>query len=117
MVLIEQYRKPGRLLDVGCNVGTFLLAARERGWATCGLEANPRACAIGQERGLEIVEGFFEPQAVAKLSASPDAIHMGDVIEHFKNPLTAIMLAGDVLPKSGTLSIVTPDFDSWLVRR
>src|SRR5882762_7637137 len=49
----------GRILDVGCTVGTFLLAARRRKWLAVGIEPNPRAVAIARARGFEVHEGFF----------------------------------------------------------
>src|SRR3954447_3768544 len=34
--LLEQFRRPGDLLDIGTHCGFFLRRARERGWRTTG---------------------------------------------------------------------------------
>ncbi len=119
---LERYRKPKTILDVGANIGTFLLAAQERGWRGVGIEPNPSAVSIAQHAGQDVIEGFFDEDFPEKLSkARPamkiDAIHMGDVIEHVFNPLVLLKTAGQILSKDGYLVIVTPDIDSFLARK
>jgi SAM-dependent methyltransferase len=38
--------KPGRLLDVGCATGAFMVAARDKGWAVEGLEVGQASAAV-----------------------------------------------------------------------
>src|SRR5262249_40573550 len=35
---VEALRSPGRLLDIGCAIGTELSIARDRGWSAVGIE-------------------------------------------------------------------------------
>src|SRR5688572_11362638 len=43
------------LLDVGCGVGRFLVAARSIGWKTRGIDVSMKAVEIGQlEAGLDL---------------------------------------------------------------
>ncbi|TSC89689.1 MAG: hypothetical protein G01um10143_179 [Parcubacteria group bacterium Gr01-1014_3] len=119
---LERYQKPKTILDVGANVGTFLLAAKERGWRGIGIEPTPKAVSIARKDGGEIIEGFFDENFPEKLSkAYPgieiDAVHMGDVIEHLFDPLVLLRTAKRVLSKNGYLVIVTPDIDSFLARK
>ena len=51
----------GKLLDVGCGVGSALWRMRAMGWQVQGVEPNARAAAIGREQGLEI---FTETKTV-----------------------------------------------------
>jgi len=37
---IEAIVSPGRFLDVGCSLGTSLVAARKRGWEVKGIELS-----------------------------------------------------------------------------
>src|SRR5688572_25201799 len=54
VALIERWRKPGRLLDLGCGPGTFSVAARARGWMTVGLDINATSVAHCRARGLDV---------------------------------------------------------------
>jgi SAM-dependent methyltransferase len=38
----------GRLLDVGCSAGSFLMAARRRGWDVTGIDVSPGATAYAR---------------------------------------------------------------------
>ena len=45
MGTIEQLKNKGRLLDVGCGLGHFLCAAREKNWDAHGIEISRPAAA------------------------------------------------------------------------
>ncbi len=50
----------GRLLDMGCGTGDFLVTARERGWDCVGVEPVKWQVNRARERGLEVVAGTVE---------------------------------------------------------
>src|SRR5437870_443031 len=108
-------RHPGRILDVGCNVGSFLIAAAARGWQPVGLEPNPAAAAIARAAGFEVRNGFFDSAACASLSGF-DAVHLGDVLEHVRDPMAMLARARDVVRPGGVIMVVTPDIGSFLGR-
>lgn len=120
LALLQRFA-PGRtILDIGTNIGTFLLAARESGWQATGVEPNPRAAWIGREKGLSIIQSFFDDYFVDSLADRGqlfDAIHMGDVIEHIPQPLPFIRLAVRLLGPSGVVMAVTPDIETYFARR
>ena len=115
--LIEKFQLPGQLLDVGCNVGTFMRVASERGWKTVGLEPNPLAVATAAATNANVMQGFFSPDFIGRLNVEFDLINMSEVIEHFVNPVAAVRTAAQGLKRGGILSISTPDFDSLVARR
>ena len=64
---LSTYLQPGRLLDVGCAMGHFMVYARERGWDVRGVECSTYAARYGREKyGLQI-------DPVCDLPGSPPA--------------------------------------------
>jgi len=108
-------RPAGRVLDIGCNVGTFLSAAARAGWRAVGVEPNRRAAALAEQRGFEVHRGLFDESLAAGLGEF-DAVHAGDVIEHMFAPVEFLARVREVLRPGGLLVIVTPDIDSALGR-
>jgi SAM-dependent methyltransferase len=93
-----------RMLEVGCGIGTFLVDARDAGWAMSGLEINaefPGFCR--KELGIEDV-------AVGVISDPPfpdasfDAVAMLDVLEHMYDPVLSVTNCARFLKPGGTLS-------------
>lgn len=41
--VLDDYKKPGSLLDVGCGCGYFLKEARERGWQVLGVDPSRKS--------------------------------------------------------------------------
>ncbi|HMB67964.1 MAG TPA: class I SAM-dependent methyltransferase [bacterium] len=104
-------RTRGRLLDVGCGAGRFLLKMRSLGWDVAGVEVDSRAAAIARDRGLDVYEGGLEPGLVP--SSSFDVITLNHVIEHVPDPVETIALCRHALRPSGRLVLTTPNTSSW----
>jgi SAM-dependent methyltransferase len=102
---IEELREPGRLLEVGCSFGAFLLAARERGWTVRGLDLSPVAVTACRERGLDVAEGTLE--TAAPPPASVDVVYLSETIEHLPDPRAAIRAAAGALRAGGLVVIGT----------
>jgi 2-polyprenyl-3-methyl-5-hydroxy-6-metoxy-1,4-benzoquinol methylase len=105
----------GRIVDVGCTVGTFLRTAQREGFTPIGVEPNPQAAARARGQGLEVHTGFFDQAAVERIGRA-DAVHMGDVIEHVFDPVELLRRAASVLRPGGVLMVVTPDIESVMGR-
>jgi SAM-dependent methyltransferase len=103
-----------KLLDVGAATGFFVALAEARGWKGEGIEVSDYAAAKGRDRGLRIITGTLE--SVALVPGTYGVVTMFDVIEHVRDPRTAISLAADVLGKNGVLLVTTPDAGSVLAR-
>jgi len=114
VALIERYRKPGRLLDLGCGPGTFSVAARARGWTTLGLDINAASVAHCRDRGLDVIGGAFpHPDLAGKTF---DVIAMNDFLEHLVDPAVALRMVRELLAPGGVVFISTPDIGSTMAR-
>ena len=112
--LIQKYRKkPGKLLDIGCNIGTLMKVAEENGWETVGVEFNKSAAAFGRKRfGLKILDRDF--MKIKFKPSSFDVVVMNDVIEHVTNPVATLKEVRRILKKGGVLFMSTPNIDAFL---
>jgi 2-polyprenyl-3-methyl-5-hydroxy-6-metoxy-1,4-benzoquinol methylase len=100
----------GKLLDVGCGEGSFLAVAKRCGWAVVGLEPDPKAALVAQQRGLDIVNSGLE--GLESQSGSFDVITLSHVIEHMHEPLETLRSCNRLLKPGGQLWIETPNIDS-----
>jgi 2-polyprenyl-3-methyl-5-hydroxy-6-metoxy-1,4-benzoquinol methylase len=106
---------PGRLLDIGPNIGTCLDLARQRGWTAQGIEINADAAAYCREqRHLDVRTGVLETSTYAP--GSFDVVLMGDVIEHLPDPKAVLRIVQRILKPGGVLLISTPDIAGWAAR-
>jgi SAM-dependent methyltransferase len=110
----EPERQLGRLLDVGCGVGDFLLRAKSRGWKVDGVELEARARAICAERGLDVQPAPLAPEQYEP--GSFDVVTALEVLEHMVNPRRELELIAGLLRPGGVLYVTTPNFSS-LTRR
>jgi SAM-dependent methyltransferase len=111
---IETYRRPTRLCDLGCWTGSFLVAARERGWETTGVELSQWASDRARERKLDVLTGSIGDQLVA--ADSFDVVVLSDVLEHVPEPAQVLAEARRILRDDGVLWITVPDAGSRVAR-
>ena len=107
----------GRLLDVGCSIGTLMSVAKEMDWEVEGLEPNPKAAKLARRRGFTIHEGFFTEEQVSKLPGGYQCVVMSDVIEHVSDPIEALRLARELLEPGGFLLLSTPNLESFWCKK
>ena len=107
--LEKQHQHKGRLLDVGCGIGTFLHLAREQGWESHGVDPSKSGSTFAQEiHQLDVQCGeVFDANFP---TAHFDAITLYHVLEHipelnpFLNELRRVLK-----PQTGTLVIEVPN--------
>ena len=100
----------GRLLDVGCGNGDFLLFAQRAGWEAIGVEPDPKAVEIARARGLTVHHGGLET-----LHEAPETfqgITMNHVIEHVHYPRATLEQCYHLLKRGGWLWLETPNLDA-----
>jgi len=111
---IEKFKKGGRILDIGCNIGTFVDVAKRKGWDAYGIEPNNWAAEYARKRGLNVFRGSL---AESNFSESFfDAVTMWDVLEHFTDPSQELRRTSDLLKTGGMLFLTTMDIESLFAR-
>ncbi len=99
----------GRLLDIGCAGGRFLVRARTAGYDVAGIEPNPRMAAHARaELGLDVREGTVEDLAALFGPAAFDVIHLADVLEHLPDLHGSIAHIRQALKPGGLLVLQQP---------
>jgi 2-polyprenyl-3-methyl-5-hydroxy-6-metoxy-1,4-benzoquinol methylase len=106
---------PGkRLLEVGAGAGELTAVAQELQLEVSALEIrHDLAKMISRLFGVKVDSlDFLEFHSQNQV----DIICMGDVLEHFLDPVAAIKKARELLTENGILWISTPNFDSAYCR-
>lgn len=111
-----------RLLDVGCSAGDILWLAKRDGWSSIyGVEINGDTADIARANGADVFTGELKDARFPP--AFFDAIHIGDVIEHVRDPADLLRCAESLLRPDGVVVVVTPNHHAlfptltyWLYR-
>jgi SAM-dependent methyltransferase len=102
---------PGRILDVGSALGTFLAMARDRGFTPRGVEISQFASSFARDRrGLDVFTGDLE-HLVAD-DGSFDVVTFWDALEHVTHPMENLRTARRLLRTGGLLLVTTDNFDA-----
>lgn len=105
-----------RVLDVGCNLGSFLAALRDRtGCSVTGLEPAPTPAKYAREHfQLDVREACLDDVAGDFAPASFDLITAWHVVEHLWAPRRDLNIVRSLLKPGGTLIVEVPNFDDRL---
>lgn len=107
--------RQGKLLDVGAAYSFAMRAAREMGWAACGIEVSHAAVRAAQRAG-ETRMAVASAEAIPFPDQSFQVATLWDVLEHIPDPTAAISDIARVLAPGGRLILTTGDVESWLAR-
>ena len=110
---VTRHQQTGKLLDVGCAMGGFLLGMRaQNGWTVAGVEINSAVAAAAKQRyGLDVFAGTLE--AAHYPDATFDAVTMWDVLEHLHDPGQTLAEIHRILRPNGIVVIRVPNLASW----
>jgi SAM-dependent methyltransferase len=114
LATVERWVHPGRLLDIGCWTGSFLVAAARRGWEAEGIEPSEWARGVAVERGCAVEAGTLEDHALA--AGAYRAVVACDVLEHLLDPGPAVTQIVAALEPGGVFFLTVPDAGSRLAR-
>ncbi len=113
-VLTKAHAK-GRLLDVGCATGSFLVAARQDGYAdVTGIDIAEPSVHFAQEMGLNAVHGDFSREVFD--AGSFDVVTMWATLEHLPSPSRFVEEAFRILKPGGVLAVSVPNYRSLSTR-
>ncbi|MBI4567511.1 MAG: class I SAM-dependent methyltransferase [Planctomycetes bacterium] len=108
------WRGEGRLLDVGCGVGSVIWRLAALGWTVEGVEMDAAAAEVGRRHGLAIATGTLEETALP--DASFDVIRMSHVLEHLPSPSRTLAEVRRLLRPGGVVYLNLPDISAWNFR-
>lgn len=112
-IIDSVYPSKGRLLDLGCAVGTFLKVAREDSWAVEGIEISEYAAKYAVEKeDLSVHNGDLRD--ITLPSESFDVVTMWDMVDHSETPNDVIKEVHRILKPGGIVAMDTFMDDSLL---
>ncbi|CAA0104993.1 putative S-adenosylmethionine-dependent methyltransferase/MSMEI_2290 [Zhongshania aliphaticivorans] len=106
-----------KFIDVGCNEGYAVAAARSLGLEACGIDVNEASIGLAHQ---QYPMGDFRAtnaQALATTDERFDIIYCSDVIEQLSDPHSFIAALYTLLNKGGVLFLTTPDIGHFSVQK
>ena len=108
---IPPYKHHGKLLDIGCGIGSYLSIVKDLGWKPFGIELNGNAAQYANNiLGHQVKAGSFED--IEYPEHYFDVITMWHSLEHFINPKKIVSKSRSILKKGGLLLIGVPNYSS-----
>ena len=112
-----------RVLDVGCATGYLAAELTRRGCRVTGVEADPLAAKRARAHCDALVIGDIEDAAcrgelAALAEGAPfDVVLCGDVLEHLRDPWSALAAVSALAAPGGTVVLSVPNVAHWTARR
>ncbi|MBW2341104.1 MAG: class I SAM-dependent methyltransferase [Deltaproteobacteria bacterium] len=112
---LERFRHKGKLLDVGCGDGAFLLLAEKSGWEISGTELSRYAAKYASDKsGIKIFCGeLFDAQYP---TYAFDVVTMWHVLEHVTDPTRYLTEIHRILKPDGLLVVAVPNVNDIVMQ-
>lgn len=112
--ILSRYRKPGKVLDVGCAAGYILKGYEQSGWEPHGIEPNRTMAEHGRKKlKLDITQADLES---FKTEEQFDLISLIQVIGHLHDLDKSMELIRNLLNKEGYVIVESWDMNSILAK-
>jgi 2-polyprenyl-3-methyl-5-hydroxy-6-metoxy-1,4-benzoquinol methylase len=105
-----------RVLDVGCSSGYLSAPVAANGNTVIGLELDPDAAREAERFCERVLVGDVTTMELPFEPGSFDVVLLGDVIEHLREPVTALARLRPLLRPGGKLVLSTPNVANWAIR-
>ena len=105
----------GRLLDIGCGLGTFLKLALKAGWQATGIEPQ-RSAAEYCRRHLNINPYVMPIEDIDLPPGIFDVVTIWDVWEHIHSPVEFIEKCINLVAPGGLLALSIPNASGYPAR-
>ena len=118
-MMIERVPQGARVLDVGCASGYLAEPLREhRGCPYVdGVELDPADAALARRSYRNVVVGSAEEAATyARLAGPYDAVLLGDVLEHLRDPAAVLRHVRALLAPDGVVVSSIPNVAHYSIR-
>ncbi|MEO2175073.1 MAG: class I SAM-dependent methyltransferase [bacterium] len=110
--MFDRYRADGNFLEIGCNAGAVLVAARDNGWNAKGVDISGTASGYAREKNdLDVHTGTIETASYPDNFF--DVIYSNATLEHIQHPLSTIKECRRVLKPGGVLYVCTVAWDCY----
>jgi 2-polyprenyl-3-methyl-5-hydroxy-6-metoxy-1,4-benzoquinol methylase len=107
----------GKLLDVGCGYGFFLLEAQRNGWEAYGTELSEVAVLYANTK-QNLPNVFYTDLSVNIFTNQKfDAINLTNVLEHVPSPTKTLNDCNKLLSNHGVMTIRVPNMNFSELRR
>lgn len=107
-LLNKEQNSKGKLLDIGCGTGDFLVEAKNQGWTILGFEPNSDAKQLAAKKGVLFTDDIF-----ALPDNTFDVVTMWHVLEHVPNLTEYIANLKRIVKPDGTIIIAVPNYKSY----
>jgi 2-polyprenyl-3-methyl-5-hydroxy-6-metoxy-1,4-benzoquinol methylase len=108
--------QPRDVLDVGCSSGYLAAPLTAGGARVVGIELDPVAAEEARAVCARVIVGDIEAADLDLEDSSFDAIVCGDLVEHLRDPGTALARLRPLLRPGGRLVLTTPNVANWAIR-
>jgi SAM-dependent methyltransferase len=122
-LLLDAVPGGAHVLDVGCATGYLAAELTRRGCRVTGVEADPPAAERARAHCDAVVIGDVEDAAcrdelVALAAGAPfDVVLCGDVLEHLRDPWSALAAVAELAAPGGAVVLSVPNVAHWTGRR
>ncbi|HEU4510848.1 MAG TPA: bifunctional glycosyltransferase/class I SAM-dependent methyltransferase [Pyrinomonadaceae bacterium] len=107
--------RPQQVLEVGTATGYLSSEMAKRGCVVTGIEQDPEMAKIAEKHCRKMFVGDVENLDFSQLGTY-DAIILGDVVEHLRNPREFLQKTGKLLNAGGKILISLPNVANIWVR-
>lgn len=112
---ITHNREIGTILDIACNDGSQLDKFRDKGWTTYGVDPAQNLAPISQEKGHNIIVGFWgDPKIESQLPDNFDIMIAQNVLAHVSDPIKFIKACRDKMAENTLLYVQTSQAELFL---